>query len=124
MLAEQKNYKVRCETLAFKNQFIPRLTADAKELREKLAEQEKSETASKTKPKRQKKRSIAADIGVAAFETEPASVKAAYTSLVGVLQQAEENALGARTELRVLQVRYSDVVREVKLAYEHLDEVW
>lgn len=57
------------------------------------------------------------------LKAELANVKTAHTRLVRVSTQTNEDAKKARTELRNLQVRFSEVVREANVSNERLDKV-
>lgn len=124
LLDELEHYKNRSETLAIEIQCIHGLAEEAKELRQKLAERKKADTASKTTPKGQKDCSTAADKRACTLKTALVTAKAAHTCLVGVSAQVDEDAKGTRIELWVLQVRYLETVKKAKVANERLEEVW
>lgn len=122
LLAEREEYKNRCETLTLENQCIPGLSAEARELREKLTEYEKSDAASKTTRRRLKNRATTADKPVVLLEAELADGRAAHTRLIDVSAQAEEDANKVCTELGDLQVRFSEIAGEGELADKSLKE--
>lgn len=69
-LAGHEDYKNRYETLTFENQWFSGLNADADELREKLPELEKADTALRITPKERKEPATAAVERVSVLKIE------------------------------------------------------
>lgn len=80
LLGEKEDYKNRCETSLVENHCIPGLAAEVKKLRKKLAECEKTDAASKSAPKRRKKRATAASRRLVALVAELPNARAAHST--------------------------------------------
>lgn len=92
-LAEPQEYKNRHEAWMIENQCTLGLTAEAKELQEKLAGHEKTDAAWKTAPKScGKKRAIIVVKRVATLAIELANAKASYSRLAEVATSSEADA--------------------------------
>lgn len=84
--------------------------AEAKELREKLADRENVDAASKSAPKRRgKKRATAAEKRMAALNTELADAKALHLQIVEVATRSTADANKARADSQNSQARPVEV---------------
>lgn len=109
--------------LTLKHQCPTGLAPEAKELREKLAEREKANDASKTTPEERKKRPTAAEKRAAVLKKVLSSVKALHLRRAKMATRSEADDNRARKDLRDAQARFVEVEQKARLARDDLHKV-
>lgn len=113
LLFKQDELKNDSDAFTLENESLSGVVAEAKVLREKLADCEKLDAAARTALNgRGKKRATATNLRVVAPEAELAEAKTTNARLVGIIARSEANAIKARAELEGSEIRLAEVERE------------
>lgn len=123
LLTKQGNLKNCCDVLTLETQCTSGLSAELKELREKLADREKTDATLESTPRgRGGKQATAAEKRLNALKVELANAGAAHVQLVDLFARSECNAVKVWADLESCKARLGKVKKALKLATDRLDD--